>query len=329
MSPKVSIIIPCYNIATHIKKCVISLLCQSMPDFELLLIDDGSTDKTLELLNVFEKQDSRIRVFSHTNQGVSATRNRGIVKAQADWLMFIDGDDYVKPDFLEQHLQYAEIGIWPISGMVNVSEGGIENKSEDFTKLIEKFPSGILNNENLFEIIVFESISSPCARLYYKDDLIKHNIKFSETLSYQEDLMFNLEYLKYIDQIQILNYFGYYYVKNEESSSSRYHVNFNHLPLLLIKLQEIAGKNKSLEKIKPFLFDTLLKKVSNSFHKESGNNFITKKKEMKELFNSMYFFYVRNFIYESSINSFYKTALYFRSFTGLYIYYRLYNFLKK
>ena len=100
----VSIIIPCYNIAQHLPTCIQSVLLQTFTDFELLLINDGSTDTTLQICEQFAANDSRIKVFTHQNKGVSYTRNRGIKEAKGEYIMFVDGDDYVERDYIEKHL---------------------------------------------------------------------------------------------------------------------------------------------------------------------------------------------------------------------------------
>lgn len=326
---KVSIIIPCYNIEPYLSKCIDSVLNQTFSDFELILINDGSTDRTLNVCQEYKNTDDRIKVYSQENKGVSYTRNRGIDLAQGDYIMFIDGDDYIKTDFVEQHLQFAKIGVWPVSGITIITNESTIDRSQSFLELLDNFPSGVINKKNLIELIVFGSISSPCARLYCKHDLIQQNIKFAVHLSYQEDLMFNIEYLQCINEIQLMNYFGYYYVKNLESSSSKYHKYFDHLPFLMDKLEEIAGNKQSLEILKPFLFDTMLKKISNCFHKHSNKDFKMKGIEINYLFASKYYNYLRASIFKFNINFIYKILLYFRMYKGLYIYFLVHNLSKK
>lgn len=95
----ISVIVPIYNIEKYLPKCLDSLLAQTYPDVEFLLIDDGSTDKSRDIVDQYQKKDPRFRAFHTENHGLSAARNFGIEKARGDWLMFVDGDDRVKADF--------------------------------------------------------------------------------------------------------------------------------------------------------------------------------------------------------------------------------------
>ncbi len=111
MSVLFSLIVPVYNVERYLAECVESLLGQSMRDFEVILVDDGSTDRSGILCDEFEKRDRRVRVIHQCNQGLSAARNRGIESAGGEYLSFIDSDDYVAADFLQNAAQkIAEVG---------------------------------------------------------------------------------------------------------------------------------------------------------------------------------------------------------------------------
>lgn len=99
-NPKVSVIVPVYNVEKLLQRCIDSILAQTFTDFELLLIDDGSKDKSGEICDEYAAKDSRIRVFHKQNGGVSTARNLGIDKAQGEWIYFVDSDDIVLPSAL-------------------------------------------------------------------------------------------------------------------------------------------------------------------------------------------------------------------------------------
>lgn len=99
-APKISIIIPVYNSETHLDTCIQSICRQSYTDFELILVDDGSTDRSASICDGYASKDTRIRVLHQANAGVSAARNKGIDNARGEWLTFIDSDDYVEPGYL-------------------------------------------------------------------------------------------------------------------------------------------------------------------------------------------------------------------------------------
>ena len=104
MSNMISLVIPVYNLETKISRCIDSILRQSYKDFELILVDDGSNDNSGIVCDQYALKDKRIRVLHKANNGVSSARNTGIEAANGDYLGFVDGDDYVREDYLEQLL---------------------------------------------------------------------------------------------------------------------------------------------------------------------------------------------------------------------------------
>lgn len=105
---KVSVIVPVYNSEKYLEKCVDSILEQDFDGFELLLIDDGSTDKSGEICDAYEKKDKRVRVFHLANSGICKARNFGLSQAYGDYIAFSDHDDYVMPGFLKDNYEYAK-----------------------------------------------------------------------------------------------------------------------------------------------------------------------------------------------------------------------------
>ncbi len=105
-TPLISIIIPVYNIERYLRTCIDSILQQSFRNFELILVDDGSTDSSGAICDFYSQADSRVVSFHKKNEGVSVARNYGIDKAQSDWICFIDSDDWVEKDFLLTFSKY-------------------------------------------------------------------------------------------------------------------------------------------------------------------------------------------------------------------------------
>ncbi len=99
-TPKISVIVPVYNVERYLPRCIDSILAQTFTDFELLLIDDGSKDSSGEICDEYASKDSRVRVFHKENGGVSSARNLGLDNARGEWIAFCDSDDWVKPEFL-------------------------------------------------------------------------------------------------------------------------------------------------------------------------------------------------------------------------------------
>ena len=99
---KISVIVPCYNVEKYLDDCLKSLLNQSFKDFEIICINDGSKDSTLEILKKYEKSDKRIKVINQSNHGVSVARNAGVENSSGEYLTFIDSDDWVNANYLEK-----------------------------------------------------------------------------------------------------------------------------------------------------------------------------------------------------------------------------------
>ena len=285
---KVSIIIPCYNNAEHLPKCIESVLNQTVTDFELLLLNDGSTDATLAICNDFQKKDVRIKVYSHENKGVSYTRNRGIEIAQADYIMFIDGDDWIEIDMLallmESNLSAATL---PVCGMIHERRGKVF--VNDFFQNLINEKKLEFNKDELFSLFPSSVLSSPCCKIYSRIILINNNIKFEEKLSYQEDLIFNLQYLSLVQNIKIVPAFKYHYVEHVVSSSNRFHQNLNTSVFKVTSLLLALSNYNNSPAVQKFNIDQVIKLISNILHQNSGLNVKQKYVEINAVLNSTIF----------------------------------------
>lgn len=100
---KVSVIIPVYNVEKYLESCLESIKSQTFTDYELILINDGSTDESVAIMRRYAKTDARIRIISQSNRGVSAARNLGLSVAEGEYVLFVDSDDTILPDALERY----------------------------------------------------------------------------------------------------------------------------------------------------------------------------------------------------------------------------------
>ena len=110
-NPKISVIVPVYNAEKYLRRCIDSILAQTFTDFELLLIDDGSTDSSGKICDEYAKKDRRIRVFHKENGGVSSARNVGLSHLRGNWVYFVDSDDYLSPQHLQNYVNYLDADI--------------------------------------------------------------------------------------------------------------------------------------------------------------------------------------------------------------------------
>ena len=255
---KVCIIIPVYNAEKYLGYCLNSVLSQTYTNWNAILVDDGSTDASLEICRNYEAIDSRFRVFSKPNGGVSSARNFGLRYAQGDYLEFVDSDDCLAQDLLEKQVSLA-----------------IENNSQlvvvnmmivDFNKPKGKhvtLNSSWLNQspcvlgaeefrEKRMRLIWFTALlEGPCAKLYDLSLWKQRNISFPEDLSLGEDFVANMTYYSACNNAVFLNECGYYYNQYTDSGSlcEKYRPDLFEIKMYLMeKLEEhLGGRNKLSE----------------------------------------------------------------------------------
>lgn len=328
MKHLITIIIPCYNIENYIKKCVDSILNQTYPYFELLLLDDGSADATLELCKVFEKEDNRVRVFTHQNRGVSYTRNIGIKEAKGDFVMFVDGDDYLEVDYIEKHIVDLEENCITLSGFLN-EKNGVITKNLNFKSILSGANSITIQKNEILQLLKYDALSTPCCKLYDLKLIQQKSILFDEGVTYQEDLLFNIAYFSYFNKYKLINYFGYHYVAYENSSTSRYHVNFDHTQQIFDQLNMFVNNQDDKAILKEFILQTLLRKISNIFHKNNLDSLLLKNKKIRGILKSEEFAYSKDFIQNIELNGIYKFIIKIEKSILITIYFYLRGFLIK
>lgn len=214
-SPLISIIVPVYNAENELNRCVESILGQSFKNFELLLIDDGSSDTSGKLCDEFSENDKRIRVFHKNNGGVSSARNLGLQHASGDWICFIDSDDYVNKSYLLS--LYTALKLLN-SDLVQAGFIRINGSSTQQVNCVDQDISTSSMSDILSHLRGF-SISK-----LFNIKIIRQNcIKFDESLTIAEDLCFNLKYISHISSATFIHNTDYFYVYNSASASNKLH----------------------------------------------------------------------------------------------------------
>lgn len=211
---KISIILPCYNAEKHIERCINSVLNQTYRNIELIIIDDGSKDTTLEILNKFKGANARVKIISKENTGVSDSRNIGIEKSTGDYIMFIDSDDFYEPNTVE--ILYKAI----MQSKASIVRGSCQRckKNEKIKEHeISKFNSQNINK--IVEGILNGDISCYVWLLIIKKEILKqYNIKFDKKLKIMEDTLFYIKLLEK-ERIYFLDEVVYNYVENDKSAT--------------------------------------------------------------------------------------------------------------
>lgn len=215
--PKVSIIIPAYNAERYIQRCLNSIIGQSLSDIEIIVINDGSNDKTLEILREYKKKDQRIKVISQKNAGVSASRNNGLIVARGKYVAFCDADDYLNTNYIEALYSTAKTNDLDI---IKSSFKTAGSNDEITTHAIIKRDFALLSKKDINEIFLKNyELNSACMQLIKRDLLSKHNLKFDEKLSYAEDMHFTFRAMQCAEKVGWINEPGYFCANNEKSAS--------------------------------------------------------------------------------------------------------------
>lgn len=295
MSPLISIVVPVYNASKTIERCIESVLSQTYSQFELILIDDGSTDDSLAICEKFAMSDSRIIVRHQENKGVSAARNLGISLCNGEWISFVDSDDYLGESYLHDLITVSSDCDIIIGGYMkkyvktNQEVKGVQfpNKYIDIGEDCMPIWDGILLN------------GSPCGKLFKSSIIKTYNITFPIDFSLHEDHFFNYDFLIHTSKIKLSDKNEYFYVNNGTATLSRNasfdpDLKWNAFILLSDKFEEIIRKlnlkSDCLPLTNDFIIRLYVSAVVNSYK--------------RKVFNSEYFVPSRDL--RGQIRSFYK-----------------------
>ena len=209
--PTISIIVPIYNASKYIKKCIQSIIKQTYQNFELLLINDGSTDNSFDICNQLTYLDNRITIINQKNQGLEQTRINGIKIIKGKYIAFIDADDWIAPSYLETLLNRSieyDADIVQINSYKTIDKYGIlKIKCHNYKEQLYTSHQLKKYNNNYLERLIPNNVWGKL----YKASLF-HNLKITPwNVHWGEDIHFNLIISPFISSIYFTNTFGYYY----------------------------------------------------------------------------------------------------------------------
>ena len=236
--PAISVIIPVYNAQDGIKRCLDSLLNQSFKNFEIILLNDGSKDNSLNILKEYELKYSFVRVIDKQNEGVAVTRNKGILLAEGEYIMFMDNDDFVASDYIETFYQAIH------EKNLDLVIGGYKRVNQD-NQII--FSQDIQQSEWSKYIIM-----APWAKVYRTEFLKTNNLEFFD-YGIGEDIIFNLAAYKATDKIGLLDYKGYNWYYNSQSISNTSQRGFSPKIDILVLFSKILELGKPSELVVYYL----------------------------------------------------------------------------
>lgn len=244
MSNIVSFIIPAYNVESYIEKCIDSIINQKTNEWELILVDDGSTDATAEICDTYAQRDERIRVIRQKNAGSAVARNSGLDIAKGEWIAFIDGDDWIEGNFfetlqpyMEQDYDFIMYSYHEVRGTDRVKKCGTHDE--------------ILLEKDKFRLMVMDVIDTEkrvpevaasrsqfWTKVYRRQFLLQNQIRLDPDLRMSQDVMFNLRVYNHAEKAIFIPQLLYNYRILDDSTCHRYS---NEQVPRILKLTEAIG----------------------------------------------------------------------------------------
>lgn len=209
--PLVSFIIPIYNVAPYLEKCILSVLNQSFGDYEIIAVNDGSPDNCGAILEELQKRDSRVRIISKQNGGLSSARNAGIAAAEGAWLYFLDGDDFLLPDSIGKAAAHLDDRYDVVLTGISSADQTLE---EDGVRLSVCADHELASNFDQIGWIIFSAVG----KFYRKEVLTQYNLWFDEKMVGNEDQAFALALMGVTNRLLVLKNQTYHYFIREGST---------------------------------------------------------------------------------------------------------------
>jgi glycosyltransferase involved in cell wall biosynthesis len=294
----ISIIVPVYNAEKYLAKCIDSVLSQSYTNFELLLIDDGSTDSGGQICDDYAKKDNRIKVIHQKNAGVSAARNHGIRESKGDYICFIDADDWVNIDYLETYISVIKLHFpdFIISGYTydfisskKTIEYSIPPRNAYTQEEISVLLPELHNNALLVSI---------WSKFFKKSIINNYSLQFDETINYWEDTVFCWNFLLHVKSISVIENAGYHYRKDDSDSLTKKKYSFDHwfriaqkvidVNQLVITKYKLQDNEQILQKINDYFLSMYLTACYSMYEKKHLKNRHFRLKQWKKYGNHNY-----------------------------------------
>lgn len=281
---RVSVIIPAYNVEKYIEECIDSVIPQITDEDEIILINPSSTDNTEEICKKYVERHNNIKLYTVENGGPSVSRNTGIKNASGKYIVFIDGDDYVENDYIETMLKNVKEKQLVICSYKMV-------KHEIGEETIKRYSNEekMLSPEDMIKVYEKELFSLVWNKIFEREIIEKNNILFDEQFYKGEDLLFNLEYMKYIESVKVIPNVLYNYIIKKTGINKSYREpienRLRRAELIYNKFMEIT-KNTNVDRVKINTID-------------------------------LYFLHLRNYIKENNIRNPFEIFDTFRKYTNL------------
>lgn len=239
---KVSVIVPIYKVERYIERCITSLINQDYRNIEIIAVDDGSPDTSGDIIDRLAKCDKRVKAIHKSNGGVSSARNAGMASLTGDYVMFVDGDDWVEPDYVSYFLNLVKTNDCAIGmNTNNFYAGSPQTKDRSY----------IITAERAIEWIYMMHLSVAVWNKIYSTKFLKENtIKFNEEIWYGEGMLFNIETLQFCNNVVIGERSVYHQTVNPNSAMRSFNLQSNLCGIRSMELQKTKWQkvNSRIEK---------------------------------------------------------------------------------
>ena len=258
-----SIIIPVYNVEKYLTKCLDSVINQTYKKFEIILINDGSTDGSSLICKKYVQNDVRIKYLEQKNSGLSVARNNGVLHAKGDYLLFLDSDDYLEPNLLEVLNKELDKKYDLIRFQVQYDKDGVKYQTKGTNNTVV-FNNGI---DAFNEIVNYEIVEAACCYLYNKNFFIKNKFKFKKNTVHEDFGLIPLVIIK-SQYVKCIDYVGYNYVMRDNSimNNNSYDAVLKKTNDLLIHFKNLLSESSDvvgdLSVFKSFIANSVLLKVT-------------------------------------------------------------------
>ena len=326
--PKISLIVAAYNIEYYIERCIESLLKQTFTDIEIVIVNDGSTDGTLDKIKSVIKDDNRVKLINKKNEGVVEARRTGLINSTGEYVLFIDGDDWIDTKtcekcykkLLEDNYDILYYGYWI----------AYDNKKNIKVDIKEK----VLNEKQFLKELLLVNINGCLwTKIIRRSYLIDNNIGFPKDIIYGEDLAMSVEIACYKPKVACINQQFYYYYQRENSiTNSKLTNQAFHIIKALEYIKEFM--------IKKNLFEEFIDEYNYLVYRNLFYSFITCNNEVNNLHKELYDNWIKRNIKinknkyildhkrKSASNEKIRIVLYGNSYVAGKIFVKIRNFIK-
>ena len=243
---KISVIVPIYNACKHLRPALDSILAQTLREIEIICVDDGSTDTSLDMLKIYQKMDNRIRIVTETNAGPGHARNNGLKRARGKYVAFLDADDFFEPEMLEKLYDHAEENDLDIA----IARYDIyDNKKGKFVANIESehgkiFEGGAVTSKNEYPDYILQSTTGAAwNKLFKKSFISEKSITFTTEAMIFEDVYFTVSALAFAERVaRIPDILVHHRIYSQQSRVRSFRKYYIQVPGVFLKIKEFLMK---------------------------------------------------------------------------------------